>query len=86
MLFRGDMDKKEAREIAQEISDLLLRNASYSGVIHGVSKTPKEFTLDSGLEGYCVEVQGTLENLPADVPNPYKGIFIVYNKGPRASI
>ena len=79
------MDKEEAREIAQEISDLLLRNASYSGVIHGVSKTPKKFTPDSGLEGYCVEVYGTLENLPADVPNPYKGVSIVYKKESQAA-
>jgi len=75
------MEYKEAKTIAQEISDMLLGKHS----IHGVSKTPKEFTTDfGGLEGYCVEVYGTLERLPAEVPNPYKGIFIVYKKEPHA--
>lgn len=81
------MNEKEARKIAQEISDLLFGNPKYSGLIHGVSKTPKELSTSfGGLEGYCIEVYGLVDNLPADVPNPYKGVSIVYRKEPQASM
>lgn len=79
--FRISMEEKEARQIAQEISDMFL--GKYS--IHGVSKTPKELSTSfGGLEGYCIEVYGLADNLSADVPNPYKGVFIVYKKEPQA--
>jgi len=38
------------------------------------------------LEGICIMVNGSIDNLPADVPkpeNPYKGLLVLYlNDGP----
>ena len=76
------MSGEERKAVAQEISDMLL--GKYS--IHGVSKKIEEFVIGGQLEGYCVQVYGTAESLPPEVPNPYKGLFIVYKKEPQASI
>jgi|SRR3989338_10587302 len=81
----------EAKPIYDEWALKYVGGSSYHGHIHGASLTSRrnaveydkaEFPEES-LDGLCIVVYGSVDNLPADIPKPeapHKELPVVYNK------
>jgi len=91
------MKWKEANVIYDEWALKYVGGSSYHGHIHSAHLTSRrdavkygrgqvELPLGESLEGLCIMVNGSVDNLPADVPKPensYKGLLVLYkNDGP----
>lgn len=87
-MYRTEEEEKLLREFASKY----VFNHLYSGHLHGASIWDKkdasedkeiEFPPGESLEGRCIVVYGSADNLPPNVPkpeNPYKGLLVVYHK------
>ena len=87
------MDYTEAKRISEAFGLDYLPNPQYRDHLFVVVPESRKRAAEDGvlpkgesLDGFCIRVYGSLDNLPADVPkpeNPYKGLLVLYlNDGP----